>query len=142
MTSLLPNGVVRLPLVLIITAAWFGISNHCALGALQHVSGMQMPKCHATAPGNPTPVRQDQQGGVECCKVLRATLVMPSSGLAAADTFAFVSHIYLVSFIPTADHSQPGRFSEWNTGPPGAVSFAESVLQRSILAHAPPLSLS
>jgi hypothetical protein len=25
-----------------------------------------------------------------------------------------------------------------DTGPPGALSFSESVLQRSILAHAPP----
>ena len=31
---------------------------------------------------------------------------------------------------------------ELDTGPPFARSFAESVLQRSILAHAPPVSLS
>jgi hypothetical protein len=29
-----------------------------------------------------------------------------------------------------------------DTGPPKAVSFSESVLQRSLLAHAPPFSLS
>jgi hypothetical protein len=29
-----------------------------------------------------------------------------------------------------------------DTGPPNALSFSESVLQRSILAHAPPISLS
>jgi len=29
-----------------------------------------------------------------------------------------------------------------DTGPPGENSFVQSVLQRSILAHAPPLSLS
>jgi len=133
---------VRLPLVLLIGLAWFGISNHCALGALQHTAAMQAPKCHATASENPAPAKHDQQNGVECCKVLRATLLVASSSLVAADTLSFAPYIYVLSFIPAVNQSQLGRFYEWDTGPPGAASFAESVLQRSILAHAPPVSLS
>jgi hypothetical protein len=33
----------------------------------------------------------------------------------------------------------PFRGATLDTGPPGATSFAELVLQRSILAHAPPI---
>jgi hypothetical protein len=141
-TNLLRNRVLRLPLVLLIAAAWLGISNHCALGALQHASAMQVPKCHAGAPENPAPAKHNQKSGVECCKILHATLLVPSSGLAAADTLAVTPYVYVVSFIPTVDQSQLGRFCGWDTGPPGAASFAESVLQRSILAHAPPFALS
>jgi len=141
-TNLLRTRALRLPLVLLIAAAWFGISNHCALGRLQDASGTAVPKCHATAPENPAPAKHDQKSGVECCKILRATLLVPSSSLAAADTLAFTPYVYVLSFIPTADQSQLGRFCGWDTGPPGAASFAESVLQQSILAHAPPVSLS
>ena len=102
---------------------------------------MQAPKCHATAPENPAPAKHDQQNGVECCKVLRATLVA-SSSLVAGDTLSFAPYIYFLRFIPAAGQSQLCRFCEWDTGPPGAASFAESVLQQSILAHAPPVFLS
>ena len=103
---------------------------------------MQAPKCHAAAPQNPAPAKHDQKSGVECCKVLRATLLVPSSSLVAADTLSFAPYIYVLSFIPTVDQSRLSRFCGWDTGPPGEASFAESVLQRSILAHAPPVSLS
>ncbi|PYL43613.1 MAG: hypothetical protein DME29_06495 [Verrucomicrobia bacterium] len=142
MTNLLRTRALRLPLVLLIAAAWFGISNHCALGALQHASAMQLPKCHASNPENPAPAKHNQKSEVECCKVLRATLLVASSSFVAGDTLSFAPYIYVLRFIPAADQSQLGRFCEWDTGPPGAASFAESVLQQSILAHAPPVSLS
>jgi hypothetical protein len=140
--DVLRNRALRFPLALFITAAWFSISNHCALGALQQASAMQVPKCHAVAPENPAPAKHEQKSGVECCKVLRATLLGPSSNLVAGDTLSFAPCVYVLSFIPAVDQSQLGRLCEWDTGPPGAASFAESVLQRSILAHAPPVSLS
>ena len=47
---------------------------------------------------------------------------------------------FLVSF-RELDLSQASRLSPiFDTGPPAAKSFTESVLQRSILAHAPPLA--
>ena len=56
--------------------------------------------------------------------------------------FSFSTHDYVVALISAADQLRLTPVIEWDTGPPAANSFAESVLQRSILAHAPPLFLS
>jgi hypothetical protein len=65
-------------------------------------------------------------------------LLTLSSSLVGADTLSFAAHDYIVALISAADESRLTPIIEWDTGPPGAHSFAESVLQRSILAHAPP----
>ncbi|PYK78023.1 MAG: hypothetical protein DMF23_08150 [Verrucomicrobia bacterium] len=48
-TNLLRNRAVRLPLVSVVTAAYFGISNQCAVGRLQAEPESTVPKCHAPA---------------------------------------------------------------------------------------------
>ena len=133
--NLFRHRLVRLPIVAIGAAAWLSISNHCALAAMQAPAEMPMPSCHGAkhAPGKP-----DQKSDVECCKVLRATLLTLSKNLAAADTLTFVARVYVALPLPRAVESRPISIFEWDTGPPGAGSFAELVLQRSILAHAPP----
>jgi len=133
---------VRLPIVAIGFAGWLAISNHCAIGAVEGAAKMAMASCHGSAPANQSPGKHDQKSGVECCKVLRATLLTPSSTLVGSDTLAFAAHNYVTAVISAVDELQLTPVIEWDTGPPGADSFAESVLQRSILAHAPPLSLS
>jgi hypothetical protein len=140
--NLLRYRIVRLPIVAIAAVAWFAISNHCALAAMEVPARTSMPGCHHTAPANPSPAKHDAKGGVECCKILRATLLTLSKNPAAYDTTAFARLDYLVALISAGDQIQLTRMIEWDTGPPGVDSFAESVLQRSILAHAPPLSLS
>jgi hypothetical protein len=136
------HRVVRLPIVAIGFAAWLAISNHCVIGAVGGAGKMPMASCHSTAPANQSPGKHDQKSDVECCKVLRATLLTLSSTLVGADTLAFAAHDYIIAVISAVDELQLTPVIEWDTGPPGADSFAESVLQRSILAHAPPLSLS
>lgn len=136
--SLLRNRLVRLPIVVIGIVAWFAISNHCALAAFEGAAKMSMPSCHDASPAEHTPARHNEGSGVECCKVLRATLLTLSGNMAAFDTATFAKHEYVVASISVADQSRLARIVEWGTGPPGADSFAESVLQRSILAHAPP----
>jgi hypothetical protein len=118
--------------------AWLAISNHCAIAEVEGVAKMPMPACHGSSTGKETPAKHDQKSAVECCKILRAILLTPSSNLAAYDTNSFAPHDYIVELISVADESRLTRLLEWDTGPPGADSFAESVLQRSILAHAPP----
>lgn len=140
--NLLRNHIVRFPTVALGALAWLAISNHCALAAIEGAAKMPMPSCHATAPANQSPAKHDQKSGVECCKVLRATLPTLSKSLAACDTFAFVAHTYVAGETLFPDESRLSRVFEWDTGPPGAESFAESVLQRSVLAHAPPTALS
>jgi hypothetical protein len=134
MTSL-RYRVVRLSIAAVAGVAWLAISNHCALAALQGAAKMSMPTCHHTAPA-----KHEEKGSVECCKVLRATLPSFSKNLAVYDTTLFASVDYVVALISAVDQARLTRVIEWDTGPPGADTFAESVLQRSIRAHAPPFS--
>jgi len=79
---------------------------------------------------------QSKNTNQQCCKTLRAVIMAKVS--AKANTLDFV----LKPFFTDASSSvitQPSRFLiALDTGPPRALSFSESVLQRSILAHAPP----
>ncbi|HEY8669197.1 MAG TPA: hypothetical protein VIL63_00015, partial [Terriglobales bacterium] len=82
------------------------------------------------------PSKQKSDGDVECCKVLRATL-NGSVNFASYDAWAFTLQLLFVSPGPLLEPVRSALPLELDTGPPGG-SFAETVLQRSILAHAPP----
>ena len=75
-----------------------------------------------------------------CCKTLRAITV--SKTKATANTLDFVLRPFFMN-LTLSVLSRPERdLIALDTGPPEALSFSESVLlQRSILAHAPPLSV-
>ncbi|HVF71608.1 MAG TPA: hypothetical protein VM940_08365 [Chthoniobacterales bacterium] len=128
---------VRLPVVAIGCLAWFAISNHCVLATVQPSPTAPVPSCH----GNPepeTPAKPEKESGVECCKILRATLTLLTKAAPATEhgltaPFPRIDNLFLA---PIPSLARPPL--ELDTGPPGAVTFAESVLQRSILAHAPP----
>ena len=129
---------VRIGVVLMSAVAWFSISNHCALGALEPKAGAVHAACHGSPVG---PTKSPPKEPTPCCKSLRATVVQP---------IAAVTQIYF-SGLPGAwpdativfpERSQSHEFFELDTGPPFIESFAERVLQRSILAHAPPSVLS
>lgn len=135
--NLFRHRLVRLPVIAIGVAAWLAVSNHCAIAAVQGAARMPMPTCHGGAAEH-APAKHDHESGVDCCKVLRATLLTFSTNLTACDTLTFAVHDYVVALISAADESRPNCIIELDTGPPAAESFAESVLQRSILTHAPP----
>jgi hypothetical protein len=63
---------------------------------------------------------------------------MPAK-ISVANTLDFILKPYLLhEMLP--EISQPARpLLALDTGPPEVLSFSESVLQRSILAHAPPV---
>ena len=78
-----------------------------------------------------------------CCKVLRAAVTGEAKILQATNRDFFPMQSRIATELIFADEMQLHCESgELDTGPPFAGSFAESVLQRSILAHAPPISLS
>ena len=129
---------IRLPIVVIGVAAWLAISNHCALAAFEATAKMSTPSCHAAMPASYPSGKHDRENDIECCKVLRATLLTLSSNIGAWATIAFAAHDYVVALIPRVPEARLTCVVEWDTGPPGTDSFAESVLQRSILVHAPP----
>ena len=131
----LRSTAIRTAVALLALFALFSVSNHCALGAVAVTAAKttSQPPCpfHSKAP-------EKKSNDVACCKVLRATLAtIPKS--VARDTFQF-SNIDLHATesallqVPRLVLATPYH----DTGPPGKNWFIESVLQRSILAHAPP----
>lgn len=124
-------------IVLVTIAAWFSLSNHCVLGL-----GITEPVATADAtecPMHSAPAKEKKPATkLPCCKDLRA-LAAKSTGKAMAATIrsARVQEFAVGIFSPPRMLIELERL---DTGPPGGFSFAESVLQQSILSHAPPLS--
>jgi len=130
----------RLAVTLLAISAWFGVSNHCALAAIQPPGRVAVAHAHCHGPSAPAPAKQQNGEDMPCCKTLKA--VTPAKISANPNVLDFTPKDYF-SIVLLADVSL-GRAEtlELDTGPPRALSFSESVLQRSLLAHAPPLSLS
>jgi len=134
------DKIIRLSIVLTTIAAWFSTSNHCAVGALiaKTNSAIAPMHCHGN---QPMPSKKSGEEEMPCCKMLRATITSDAKVVEVANKhFVPVQDWIVAELISAAEtHLSP---LELDTGPPFAGSFAESVLQRSVLAHAPPVSLS
>ena len=136
------HKVVRLAVVLTTVAAWLSISNHCAVGALVVAKAASAPRmqCHGS---EPSPSKKSSDEKIPCCKLLRATVASNAKTLQAANHDFFGFQSWIISDIAfSGEVFSVSETHELDTGPPFARSFAESVLQRSILAHAPPMHLS
>jgi hypothetical protein len=133
------DKAIRISIVLTTIVAWLSISNHCAVGAMVAAKtqpSMAQMHCHGT---QPAPSKKSGDEEMPCCKVLRATLAGQGKIVQVASKDFFPIQRWIVAEIIFADEAQLHRpAQELDTGPPFAGSFAESVLQRSILAHAPP----
>lgn len=132
--------LARLFVVALLACSWLAVSNHCALAALHATQSNESSEIHCAMSGMTKPGSQKKPDGpqsMECCKSLRA---IPAKSLKAAAPlltqvlpFAFV--------VGLLDLRSPSTTASGilGTGPPPAASFSDLVLQRSILAHAPPL---
>jgi hypothetical protein len=126
----------RIGTVAVSIVAWFVISNHCALGALERVQRLET---HAACHGNsPVPGKQPTSDDSPCCKLLRATVVQPRPSATEPD-FTGLLHVWPAAIVFLSEQFRGQESFELDTGPPFSASFAETVLQRSILAHAPPV---
>jgi len=133
--------LLRSSIVAITLLAWLSISNHCALGALEGgKAAVAHTSCHGGA-GAPTKTPAKGEAS-PCCKTLRATLSTLAKAPSVSGNSGFSFDAYFACPLSFLDEFRANRARELDTGPPVARSFAESVLQRSILAHAPPGSLS
>ena|ERR1700681_4678259 len=121
-------------------AAWFCLSNHCVLG-LGSAGSPPVAAVEATGcPMHSAPAKGKKPATkVPCCKDLRAVVAKSTANaMAAAIRLAGLQDYVIRIFSPLARVAIELEGSD--TGPPGTFSFAESVLQQSILAHAPPLN--
>jgi len=132
--------MLRAGVVVVTLVGWFSISNHCTLAAFEgRQSGAAPASCHANTPmPSKLPTKGEQ---MPCCKLLSATVVKDSASV-VQNGLTFSLQPYFVGFIVFPEQLHWSQSFELDTGPPFSESFAESVLQRSILAHAPPFVLS
>lgn len=120
--------------------SWFVITNHCALARLQArgaaAAEESVPCCEKTkqTPARETPCEDMPQ----CCKTVKATLVGKVE--ARFDATKFQLALLTIVHVLVAPVAPPALPMVFDHGPPRAVSFAEAVLQRSLLSHAPPFA--
>ena len=132
--------ILRLITVMLAAISWLALSNHCALGlAMVANHGTEEVSTHdcctSTTPSQPEPTKKS---AAPCCKTLQIVSVAPTEappwkpiGLPGASIDPLGTILELPGF-PVSSH----LFLD--TGPPKAGTFAETVLQRSLLSHAPP----
>ena len=129
------SRIVQLAIVPFMMFSWIAISNHCAFGAVATKSEPSQSEC----PFHSKPAKQKEQSTqVQCCKILRAVVSTAGKSWTRDHTsFSDVDPYFekLVLIVTSRNALLPLLL---DPGPPGARSFSELILQRSILAHAPP----
>jgi hypothetical protein len=121
--------------VVLTLAAWFSLSNHCALGSVAPVSEAASSFC----PMHSAPAKKKPTTKTPCCKDVRA-VVAKGVTASAAGVRLIVGRDYATEIFAQQPLRIAIEFENLDTGPPGCFSFAESVLQESMLSHAPPVS--
>jgi hypothetical protein len=125
---------VRSAIVVVAICSWFAISNHCVFASLA-TNDTASHEC----PFHSKP-KEKPPAGAQCCKILRAVASVPAKGWARDDTNLSDADAYRRERALTIAYSQTTVVPlSLDTGPPGARSFAELILQRSLFAHAPPV---
>lgn len=122
------------------TVAWFLAANHCAVVCLLPNTSASSEHEHCAA--SDAPADNDQPAGCDnlnCCKSLSAPANFAKK-LVGYDRAFYTLKDYVVSEFIFSSDQHDALISELDTGPPRPHSFAESVLQRSLLAHAPPVA--
>jgi hypothetical protein len=121
--------------VLVTIGAWLLISNHCVLGldATAAKSDSKSDGC----PMHSAPAKEKPAPNFPCCKDLRAVApqVLKNISAVASQLVGVRDYLAAIFLAPPRLTTEPLAL---DTGPPPWLSFAESILQRSILAHAPP----
>jgi hypothetical protein len=92
-------------------------------------------------PMHSAPAKDKPAANIPCCKDLRAIApnAVKNITAAAAQLVGVQSYVTAVFLPPPRRTTQ---LLALETGPPPSISFAESILQRSLLAHAPPAGLA
>jgi hypothetical protein len=139
---------MRWAIVTVAICSWIAISNHCAFAAIAPRGTGFQPGCDSQqdtdatrCPFHSEPAKQKEQSSqVQCCKILRA-IVFAHSKAWARDDANFSDANFSAEMGAWLGYSiQAVAPLLLDTGPPQeAFSFAELILQQSLLAHAPPL---
>jgi len=131
------RSILRACAASIAISAWLGLSNHCVLTAAPRPLASEKGE-GCPMHGHKQPPKPSHSPDLPCCKTLAATRVLAITHV-AKNCFAVgqIEFCAEQSLILPGVHLTAGVVLD--TGPPAAPTFAELVLQRSILAHAPPI---
>jgi len=130
--------VVRLAIVFVISVSWLALANHCELAAaIASIQERSHSCCKMDESAAKAPAKKDQKDSTECCKAFHPVIATAAKNIVRLD-FSSGVYSHFIAPIVFLNAPQSTVILELDTGPPGATSFAEVVLQRSLLAHAPP----
>jgi hypothetical protein len=132
------SGAVRLLIVVLSLAAWFSLSNHCAIGRVASSTGSVAESESAGCPMHSDPAKKKPATKTPCCKDLRAIVAKSLAAHPVALRVTGSREYAPEVFAPPLRAAL--EIDGVDTGPPDCFSFAESVLQESMLSHAPPVS--
>lgn len=113
--------------------AWMLLSNHCALGLESTGTDAESGGC----PMHSTPAKEKPATNLLCCKDLRAIAPHALKNVAAVASQLVGVRDYVAAVVLMPPRLTV-RLLSLDTGPPYSRTFAESILQRSLPAHAPP----
>ena len=121
--------------VAIAICSWIAVSNHCAFAAVATETDTAQTDC----PFHSKPAKQKEQSSqVQCCKVLRAVVFAKTKDWTRNDAKFCDANFPARAGVFVVCSSRVVAPLLLDTGPPGAFSFAELILQQSLFAHAPP----
>ena len=121
---------------LVLIAAWFVAANHCLFAAV--------PPAHTASghcPGHTAPEKKTPGGCADqnCCKSLSAPASVLAKNLVGGKYLGFEAADFPALFPMLETQPRTEVVAELDTGPPRGNWFTQSVLQHSLLAHAPPI---
>ena len=129
------KAITRHAGVAIAICSWIAVSNHCAFAAV----ATEIDTAQTDCPFHSKPAKQKKQSSqVQCCKVLRAVVFAKTKDWTRNDAKFCNANFPAQAGVFVVCSSRVVAPLLLDTGPPGAFSFAELVLQRSLPAHAPP----
>lgn len=137
----------RCAVALMAICSWFAISNHCAFAAVAACGpGCEPLSLHrqdadaTQCPFHSKPAKQKPEPSqLQCCKILRAVFFAQTKSWARDDAKFWDVGFRIEEFANLLLSYNAQALLPLDTGPPAARSFAELILQRSLLAHAPPI---
>lgn len=123
--------------MLLVMSGWFVLSNHCAL-AMGPTTVDAHQCCESGKPASPED-QHSPSGTIICCKALQALThdTAKVTNLKPDLSPVLLAVAWLMEF-ERQHECRPDLGARGGTIPPLAISFIELVLQRSLLAHAPP----
>ncbi len=133
------QSLARLFTVVLLIVSWLAATNHCAFAAIKPTT-TAAGAVHGCCHGCQVPAKQaPMDSSRECCRAIQGAPVPEKVGekFESAQVAGELFVLLQVLVSPSADPALVHRV--FDHGPPRVVSFAESVLQRSLFSHAPPL---